>query len=94
MVRLVECDGCLRPSQIGGLLRRGDHVHFSVDDLQSTLAFNISKNHQSGIDFGITIVFLFILIFVRLFLLLTGLFFLELLACRGGCVLFAGVLGT
>ena len=32
-----------------------------------------AKNHEGGIDFGITVVFLFVLVFVRLFLLLTGL---------------------
>ena len=79
MVRLVECDGCLRAFQVCGRRRRSDHIHFSIDNFQPTLALNISKNHDGGIDFGITVVFLFILIFVRLFLLLTGLFFSELL---------------
>ena len=77
MVRLVECDGSLGPLQVR---RWGDHVHFSVDDFQSTFALNISKNHQSGIDVGETIIFFFfILTLVRLLFLLIGLFFSELL---------------
>ena len=33
----------------------------SVDDLQPTLALNISRNHESGIDLGVTVIFLFLL---------------------------------
>ena len=54
-------------------------MHFSVDNLQPTLALNISKNHEGGIEFGITIVFFFILVSVRLLSFFTGLISLELL---------------
>ena len=79
MSRMVERDGCLRPSPVCGRHRRSDHIHFSVDNFQSTLALDISKNHQGGIDFGITIVFFFILVSVRLFSLFIGLILSELL---------------
>ena len=80
VIGLVECDGSLRPLQITGR-RRSDHVHFSVDDFQSTLALNISKNHQSGIhDVGLSIIVLFLILnFVRFFFLFFGLFLSELL---------------
>ena len=79
MVRLVECDGSLGPLQITWCCR-SNHVHFSVDNFQSTFALNISKNHQSGVDVGKTIIILFlILTLVRLIFLLIGLFLSELL---------------
>ena len=55
VIRLVECNGSLGPLQITGH-RRSDHVHFSVDDFQSTLALNISKNHQGGIDLRVSVI--------------------------------------
>ena len=79
VIGLVECNGSLRPLQITGC-HRGDHVYFSVDDFQSTLTLNISENHQSGIDAGVTIIALFLILdFVRFLLLFLGLFLSELL---------------
>ena len=79
VIRLVERNGSLRPFQVIGC-RRSDHVHFSVDDFQSTLVFNINKKYQSGIHVRITIIiFPFTLSLVCLLLLFLGLFLSELL---------------
>ena len=79
MVRVVECDGSLGPLQITGCCW-SNHVYFSVNNFQPTYAFNISKNHQRGIDIGKTIIiFIPIPTSVRLLFLLLGLFLLELL---------------
>ena len=79
MVRLVESNGSLRPSQIVWC-RRSDHIDLTVDHFQSTFALYISKNHQSGIHVRITIIiFAFTLSLVCLLLLFLGLFLSELL---------------
>src|SRR4051812_22242325 len=52
MIGLVEGDGGLGPLQVMGC-HRSDHVYFAINDLQSTLTFDISENHQSVIDFGV-----------------------------------------
>ena len=79
VIRLVECDGSLRPLQITGCCR-SDHIHLTVNDFQSTFAFDISKNHQGGIDLGVSIVAIFLVLdSVRLFFLILGLLSLELL---------------
>src|SRR3954471_20593582 len=79
VIRLVECDGSLRPLQITGCCR-SNHIHLAVNDFQSTFAFNISKNHQGGIDLGVSIVTIFLVLnFVRLLFLIFGLFALKLL---------------
>ena len=79
VVGLVECYGSLRPFQVTRC-RRSDHIHFSVNNFQSTFALNISKNHQGGIDLGIPIVTIFLVLnFVRLFFLIFGLLALKLL---------------
>ena len=69
VIVLVECNGSLGPSQITGC-HRGDHVYFSVDDFQSTLTLNISENHQSGIDVGVTIIVPLLILNFVCFLLL------------------------
>ena len=79
VIGLLECDSSLRPFQITGR-RRSDRVHFSVDDFQATLTFNVSENHQSGIDVGVTIIVLLLILNLVCFLLLfLGLFLSELL---------------
>lgn len=79
VIGLVECDGSLRPLQIAGC-RWSNHIHLMVDNFQSTFAFNISKNHQGGIDLGVSIITVFLVLnFVRLLFLIFGLFALELL---------------
>ena len=79
VIGLVECDGSLRPLQVTGR-RRGNHVHLTVNDFQSTFAFDISKNHQGGIDLGVSVVAIFLVLNpVRLFSLIFGLFALKLL---------------
>ena len=55
VIGLVERDGSLGPFQITWC-RRSNHIHLSVDDFQSTFALNISKNHQGGIDLGVSII--------------------------------------
>ena len=79
VVGLVERDGSLRPLQVAGCCR-GNPIHFTVNDFQSTFAFDISKNHEGGIDLGVSAVAIF-LVFdsVLLFLLIFGLFALKLL---------------
>ena len=61
VIGLVECDGSLRPLQITGC-HRSDHVHFSIDDFQSTFTLNVNENHQGGIHVGITIIILFLIL--------------------------------
>ena len=79
MIGLVECDGSLRPFQITGC-HQSNHIHLSVDNFQSTFAFNISKNHRGGIDLGVSIVTIFLVLnLFRLLFLILGLLALELL---------------
>src|SRR3954471_7656477 len=79
MIGLVEGDGGLGPLQVMGC-HRSDHVYFAIDDLQSTLTFDISENHQSGIDLGVFFTAIFpVFSFVRPFLFVLGLLPLELL---------------
>ena len=79
VVGLVECYGSLRPFQVTRC-RRSDHIHLSVNNFQSTFAFNIGKNHQSGIDLRVSVVTVFfVLDLVRLLFLTFGLLALELL---------------
>ena len=79
VIGLVERDGSLRPFQITWCCR-SNHIHLSVDDFQSTFAFDISKNHQGGIDLGVSIVTVFLVLnSVRLFFLIFGLLALKLL---------------
>ena len=79
VVGLVECYGSLRPFQVTRC-RRSDHIHLSVNNFQSTFAFNIGKNHQSGIDLRVSVVTVFfVLDLVRLLFLTFGLLTLELL---------------
>ena len=79
VIRLVECDGRLRPLQIIGRCR-SSHIHFSVYNFQSVFSLHISKNHQRGIDLWIFLVtVLLVLNLVRLFFFVLGLLPLELL---------------
>lgn len=59
---------------------RSNHIYLTVNNLQSTFALNISKNHQGGIDLGVPIVTIFLVLnFVRLLFLIFGLLALKLL---------------
>ena len=79
VIRLVERDSSLGPFQVTWS-RRSNHIHLSVDDFQSTFALNISKNHQGGIDLGVSIIAIFLVLnFVRLLFLIFGLLALKLL---------------
>ena len=79
VIRLVECDGCLRPLQIICLCW-GNHVNLSVNHFQSTSAFHICEDHQSGVDMRISsLTVLFVFGLVRLLLLVLRLFSLKLL---------------
>jgi len=79
VIGLVECDGSLGSLQITGCCR-SNHIHLTVNDFQSTLALNISKNHQGGIDLGVPIITIFLVLnFVRLLFLIFGLLALKLL---------------
>src|SRR4051812_5869516 len=79
VIGLVECDGSLGPLQITGCCR-SYHIHLMVDNFQSTFAFNMSKNLQGGIDLGVSVITIFLVLnFVQLLFLIFGLFALELL---------------
>ena len=91
VIRLVECNGSVRPLQVHRSCW-SNNVHFSVNDFQSTFALDISKNHQGGIDIGMTIVLALILLFLlRQFVLAIRFTFLE--ALNKESTLSSGMLG-